>query len=203
MSLRGGLRRDSVEIPTKQSPHYNGNWFALLRLRVSIRHFLATQPSAQHDGLEKIIVLASTELLSNQFPHQPKHLSRFGMAVCFQLRIQQPPVGGHLELTAIRRHERYRFDHMLVMFQQLIHQAHGPTGVMSNRTVYDLNFQHPSSYGIQQLAGESIKSMSFRAHELLDSKFWKIISLRHFLQKRPHRFVRRIRFDLLRRPHLS
>jgi hypothetical protein len=86
-----------------------------------------------------------TELFSNQFPDQPQHLPRLGVAMRLQLRIQQLPIRSHLELAAIRRHKRDRFDHVLIILQQFIHQAHGPTGVMSDRAVHNFDFQHDPS----------------------------------------------------------
>lgn len=52
-----------------------------------------------------------------------------------QLGVQQLSIDSHFELPAIRRDQFDLFDHMLILFEQFIHQAHGPTGVVSDRAV--------------------------------------------------------------------
>lgn len=119
------------------------------------------------------------------------------MAVCLQLGIQQLSIDSHFKPPTLRRHECDRFDHVLIVFQQLICQAHGPTGIVSDRAVNDFDFQHYHSSGIQKLASGVLNS------KLLNSKIdFEIISLSQLLQKRLHRFIRRFGFDLLRRTHL-
>jgi hypothetical protein len=72
------------------------------------------------------------------------------MTVRTQLGIQQLIIYSHFEPSAIRRNERDHLDHVFVTFQQIIHQAHGSTGVVSNRAVNDLDLQHFSSNGTQK-----------------------------------------------------
>lgn len=67
------------------------------------------------------------------------------MAFRLQLRIQQLPIGSHFKLATIRWHERDLLDQVLVILQQFVHQAHGPTCVVSDRTVNDLDIQHVPS----------------------------------------------------------
>jgi hypothetical protein len=40
---------------------------------------------------------------------------------------------------------------MLIMFEQFFHQAHGPTGVVSDRAVNDLDVQHSPSADFEKL----------------------------------------------------
>ena len=67
------------------------------------------------------------------------------MTVCRRLRIQYLSIDSHFKLPAIRRDEFDLLDQVLIMFEQFIGQAHGPIGVVSDRAVNDLNFQHGPS----------------------------------------------------------
>ena len=61
------------------------------------------------------------------------------MTVGRQLRIQQLPIDSHFKLPVIRRNQFDLFDQMLIMLEQFVYQAHGPTGVVSDRAVHDLD----------------------------------------------------------------
>jgi len=74
------------------------------------------------------------------------------MTMRLQLRIQQLPINSHLKTTAIGWNERHSFNHMLVILEQFLCQAHGPTQVVSDRAINDFDFQHLSSSGMQELA---------------------------------------------------
>ena len=95
---------------------------------------------------EKITQPYSTNELSltNHLPHQPQDLSRLGMAVRLELRIQQLSVHTYLELTPIRWDERDCLDQVLIVLEQFIHQAHGPASVVSDRAIDNLDLQHGS-----------------------------------------------------------
>ena len=67
------------------------------------------------------------------------------MPVRLQLRIDQLSIDSHFKATTIRWYEGDRLDHMLIVLQQFICQAHGPTGVVSDRAINDLYFQHMPS----------------------------------------------------------
>ena len=97
---------------------------------------------------------------SNQLPHQPQYFPRFRMPMLLQFRIQQLPINRHFKPTTIRRHKRHCFDHMLIMLEQFLCQAHGPASVMSDRTVKDLYLQHgPSAkFGRLYHCGNSCKN---------------------------------------------
>ena len=62
------------------------------------------------------------------------------MTMVEQLRIQQLPIDSHFKLSIIRWDQFDLFDQMLIMLEQFVHQAHGPTGVVSDRGVHDLDF---------------------------------------------------------------
>ena len=89
----------------------------------------------------------TNELFSNQILHQPQNFTRCSVAMRLQFRKQQLPVHRHFEPAALRGHQPEFFDHMLVVLQQFICQAHGPTGVVSDRAINDLDFQHNRSSG--------------------------------------------------------
>ena len=113
-------------------------------------------------------------LFSNNILYQPQYLTRFGMAVGLQFRIDQIPIDGHFKATSIRRHKCDRLNHVFVILQQLICQAHGPTGVVSDCAINNFDFQHSSSCGSQpcERTGLSV------------SKFGAIITLQQFIQGR-------------------
>ncbi len=73
---------------------------------------------------------------------QTHHLAGFGMPFGRKLRIYQLPVYTDFEPAAIRRNEFDSFDQMFKLFKQLIRQAHGPVGIMSDSAIYYLDFQH-------------------------------------------------------------
>lgn len=73
------------------------------------------------------------------------------MTMGFQLGKDQLPVDRNLKATAIRGNERDRLDHVLIILQQLICQAHGPTGVVSDRAINDFDFQHKPSENFGRL----------------------------------------------------
>jgi len=91
-------------------------------------------------------------LFTNHLAYQFKHFAGFGMTVHCQLGIQFLSIDCYFERAAIRRHEQDRLDHMLIILEQLASQAHGPGGVMSDRTIDDLDFQHCCSYDLQKPA---------------------------------------------------
>jgi hypothetical protein len=108
-------------------------------------------------------------LLTDQILHQPQHFSRLGVAMQLQLRIDQLSIDRHLKATAIRRHERDRLDQMLIILEQLLCQAHGPIGVMSNRAVNNFNFQHMSSETLGDYIIEAIPARTPAPFHRLDA----------------------------------
>jgi len=61
------------------------------------------------------------------------------MPMCPKLRIYQMAIHTHFELATIGWDERNCFNHMLILFEQFIHQAHGPTCVVSDCAVHNLD----------------------------------------------------------------
>jgi len=105
-----------------------------------------------------------------------------------QLRIQQLSIDHHFEAPAIRRHECDRLDHVLIILQQFIHQAHGPTRVVSDRAVNDLDFQHPASFGMQELVCPLGYAPAILDSKLSDSKLLRDYIIETTLAKKPSRF---------------
>jgi hypothetical protein len=54
---------------------------------------------------------------------------------------------------------------MLVMFEQFFHQAHGPTGVVSDRAVNDLDVQHSPSANFEKLYPSRSQTARFNRWE--------------------------------------
>ncbi len=63
----------------------------------------------------------------------------------FQFGVDQFSIHRDFEAAAIRRDKRDALDHMLELLEQVISQAHGPVGVVSDRTVNDLDLKHGPS----------------------------------------------------------
>jgi len=68
-----------------------------------------------------------------------------------QFRIQQLSIDSDFKLPAVRRDQFDLFDQMLIMLEQFLCQAHGPTGVVSDRAVNDLYLQHNPSANFERL----------------------------------------------------
>jgi len=81
-------------------------------------------------------------LRAKGFPHQPDHFARLGMAVSFELRINQTIVHADLELAAVRRDQGDALYIGFEALEQFIRQAHGPVGVMSNSAIDDFDACH-------------------------------------------------------------
>jgi hypothetical protein len=62
-----------------------------------------------------------------------------------QLRIQQLSIDSDFKLPTIRWDQLDFLDEMLIMLEQFLYQAHGPTGVVSDCAVNELDFQHCDS----------------------------------------------------------
>ncbi len=54
-------------------------------------------------------------------------------------------VHADLEAASVRWDQRYRFDQVLELLEQVICQAHGPVGVVSDSAVNDLDLEHKPS----------------------------------------------------------
>jgi len=81
-------------------------------------------------------------LLSFQiFPDQSCDLTRLGVTVQFELGENQLLVDRKLEAPAIRWHQRDRFDIRLKLGEQFGYQTGSPVGVVSDRTVDQVELQ--------------------------------------------------------------
>ncbi len=67
------------------------------------------------------------------------------MPLSGKLRVHKPAVHAHLKATPVRRNQGYSFHQVLEVLEQLTCQANGPVGVVSDRTVDNLNLQHTTS----------------------------------------------------------
>ena len=73
------------------------------------------------------------------------------MATQRKLGVDQLFINDHLKLALIRWHQFDLFDHMLIILEQFFRQAHGPTCVMSDRAINDLDDQHDPSANFERL----------------------------------------------------
>ena len=90
-------------------------------------------------------------LLTHHLSHQSQDFPGLSVAMGGQFRIYQLAVDSYFELPAIRRDHFDLFNQMLIVFEKLFHQAHGPTGVVSDRAVNDLDVQHSPSANFEKL----------------------------------------------------
>jgi hypothetical protein len=74
----------------------------------------------------------------NQF----KNLAGFGVAAGFEFGVHQLAVDADLIASAVGGDQADGFDLWLKVAEQLTGQAHGPIGVVSDRTVDNLNIHH-------------------------------------------------------------
>ena len=149
-----------------------------IKINISRLHVGLDMPSAITSGYSTNSAL----LLTNDLLYQSQYFPWLGMSVQLQFRIQQLSVDRHFEAPTLRRHKRDRFDHMLIILQYFICQAHGPTSVVSDCAIYDLYFQHPSSSGMQEQAPAILDS------KLSDSKLLRDYIIEITLAKTPSQF---------------
>lgn len=84
----------------------------------------------------------------NQFIDQPYNLTLLSMTFGREFGIEELPVHAHLEAPTVRRDKCHCFDQVLELLEQVICQANGPVGIMSDCAINDLNFEHkPSQNG--------------------------------------------------------
>lgn len=67
------------------------------------------------------------------------------MPLSRKLGVDEAPVHADLKTTAVRRNEGDPFQQVLEVLQKLTCQANGPVGVVSDRTVKNLDLQHKAS----------------------------------------------------------
>ena len=83
------------------------------------------------------------------------------MAMQLKFGKQQLPIDGHFEYTSLRWHKSNGFNHMLIVLEQFFCQTHGPTQVVSDRAVNDLDFQHHPSANLRDYIIEDILAKMF------------------------------------------
>jgi hypothetical protein len=76
---------------------------------------------------------------------QPYDLARFSVTFGLELGIDQFTVHADLEAAAVRWNDGDALDQRLKLPEQIVRQAHGPPGVMSDRAVNNLDFEHKAS----------------------------------------------------------
>lgn len=95
-----------------------------------------------------------------------ENLAGFGMATGCKFGIDQFVIDADLIAPAIGRDEADGFDLRLKIVEQLIGQAHGPIGVVSDRAVNDLDFHHADASRI-----------NLDVRENYNIRFWQALPL--------------------------
>ena len=80
--------------------------------------------------------------LFGDFFDQPDHFTRFGVTPGLEFGKNKLPVYADLVTASTGRNQRYAFNLRFKIFEQIICQAHGPVGIVSNRAINDLDFHH-------------------------------------------------------------
>jgi hypothetical protein len=75
------------------------------------------------------------------------------MTFRLQFGIYKLPVHADLEAASIRWDQRYGFDQVLELLEQVICQANGPVSVVSDSAVNDLNLEHKPSRSLSVISG--------------------------------------------------
>jgi hypothetical protein len=81
-------------------------------------------------------------LLPGEFLDQPNDFTGFGVAAGVKLGKDQPVIYADLVTATARGHKRDTFNLRLEIYEQILHQAHGPVGIVSNRAINDLDLHH-------------------------------------------------------------
>jgi hypothetical protein len=74
--------------------------------------------------------------------NQAQDFAGLRVPIRLELGIHELAVDGHLETTPVRWDQRNSFDYVLKFLEQFACQANGPVGVVSDRTVNDLDLKH-------------------------------------------------------------
>jgi len=78
-------------------------------------------------------------LFLNNFPHQPQHLTGFGVTMGLELGVNQFVSYRDLEPASVRGNQGQIPDIILEFLQDFAGQAHGPVGIVSYSAVNDLD----------------------------------------------------------------
>ena len=72
--------------------------------------------------------------------HQPQHFTRVCMTSGLEFGVEQRIIDRHLVPASIGRDEGNAFDLRFELIKQILCQAHGPVGIVSNRAIGNANF---------------------------------------------------------------
>ena len=75
------------------------------------------------------------------------------MTFRLQFGIYKIPVHTDLEAAPFRWDQRYGFDQVLELLEQVICQANGPVGIVSDSAVNDLYLEHKTSRSLSVIPG--------------------------------------------------
>jgi hypothetical protein len=88
--------------------------------------------------MTSVFVLFRTQI----FSYQPDHLTRLGVTMGCKLGVEQFIINRDLESPSVGRHQGDRFDLRLKFFEQLSCQTDSTIGVVSDRAIDQIDFQH-------------------------------------------------------------
>jgi hypothetical protein len=89
----------------------------------------------------------------NHFIYQTYNLTRFRMTFRLQFGIYKISIHTHLETAPFRWDQCYGFDQVLELLEQVICQANGPVGVVSDSAINDLDLEHKPSRSLSVIPG--------------------------------------------------
>jgi hypothetical protein len=90
----------------------------------------------------RFITAESLQFLFGDFFDQPDNFIRLGVTPGLEFGKNKLPVYADLVTASTGWYQRYAFNLRFKNFEQIICQAHGPVGIVSNRTINDLDFHH-------------------------------------------------------------
>ena len=80
------------------------------------------------------------------------------MTFRLQFGIDKLSVHSDLKAAPLRRDQRYGFDQMLELLEQVICQANGPVGIVSDSAINDFDPEHKPSRSLSAIPGNSYAS---------------------------------------------
>ncbi len=75
------------------------------------------------------------------------------MTFRLQFGIYKLPVHADLEASPFRGDQRYGFDQVLELLEQVVCQANGPVGIVSDSAVNNLDLEHKTSRSLSVIPG--------------------------------------------------
>jgi hypothetical protein len=89
-----------------------------------------------------IMYQQESSLFLFKFLDQPDDFARVGMTPGLEFGVDQLPVYADFVTASVGRNESHAFNLWFKILEQIVCQAHGPVGIVSNRTVNDLDLHH-------------------------------------------------------------